>query len=208
MNTRIAVITAGILLAGACAASADTVYLKNGTKIDGQITKDTGYSVQIKVGDTYKSYYINEIERVERDKDKVEAGDPAMLALQTGKAEELTDQKKQLVLRFLEANGVRESIGRMFQQLLADVPPESRESYRRVFKSEEVIDRLVPLYAKYYTSAELKELIVFYRGPVGQKILSATPYLVNDTMTEMTKYFQEKSQSASELPVPQKKSAK
>jgi uncharacterized protein len=43
--------------------------------------------------------------------------------------------------------------------------------------------RMVPLYAKYFTPAEVRELIAFYQSPLGQKSLSVMPALMQDAMT-------------------------
>lgn len=39
-----------------------------------------------------------------------------------------------------------------------------------------------PLYDKYFTEAELKDLIAFYKSPTGRKLLHATPQLTQAAM--------------------------
>ena len=47
---------------------------------------------------------------------------------------------------------------------------------------EDMIDEMVPLYASNYTTAEIKELTVFYRSPLGRKMLAVTPRLTTESM--------------------------
>lgn len=39
-----------------------------------------------------------------------------------------------------------------------------------------------PIYDKYYTTDELKELVVFYKTPLGQKSISILPSIMQDSM--------------------------
>ncbi len=43
-----------------------------------------------------------------------------------------------------------------------------------------VLNLSVPLYAKYFSDAEIRELIAFYQTPVGRKLVSVNPQLLND----------------------------
>ena len=47
---------------------------------------------------------------------------------------------------------------------------------------DDMIAEMVPLYTTYYTTAEIKELTVFYRSPLGRKMLSVTPRLTAESM--------------------------
>jgi hypothetical protein len=47
----------------------------------------------------------------------------------------------------------------------------------------ELIDQIAVIYATNFTVAEMKELIEFYRGPVGQKFLSKGPVIAQQSMT-------------------------
>jgi hypothetical protein len=42
--------------------------------------------------------------------------------------------------------------------------------------------KMIPLYAKYFTAEDIKGLIAFYQGPLGQKSLSVMPALMQDAM--------------------------
>ena len=47
---------------------------------------------------------------------------------------------------------------------------------------DEMIAEMVPLYARTYTTAEIRQLAAFYKSPLGQKMLAATPKLMAESM--------------------------
>jgi uncharacterized protein len=96
-------------------------------------------------------------------------------------------------LRLIEATGVRENMRITFNQVLSQVPQEDRAKYEVLLQVEDLLKRIVPIYAKYYTEDELVQILSFYRSPAGTKYLQATPQIVNDSVKEALKYFNEKS---------------
>jgi hypothetical protein len=63
------------------------------------------------------------------------------------------------------------------------------------FQSKDLTTRLinlsVPLYDKYFSDAEIKELIAFYQTPAGQKLVSVNPKLLSDVQQGAQKLGQE-----------------
>lgn len=55
--------------------------------------------------------------------------------------------------------------------------------------SETMQEVFFPLYDKYFTEDELKELIAFYKSPVGQKSISVTPSLLAEAMDISNRLF-------------------
>jgi hypothetical protein len=47
-------------------------------------------------------------------------------------------------------------------------------------RSSEVIQNFVVLYAQRFTEAELKQIVAFYRSPVGKKLLTDEPSVMDD----------------------------
>jgi len=185
MKTIIACVFLILLCAGT--SFADVIYLKNGQKVRGEIFQETGYSYKVKVNGVPTTYYINEVEKV------IKGDEPAApVSAGTAAPAAVSDAKKELVLRLLDANGSRQSMVRIFNQIIGKLPEKDRPAAQAILKVDEVINHLVPVYAKYYTEADLKELIVFYRSPVGAKQVQNTPQLMEEVMQEVTKYFQTK----------------
>ena len=48
--------------------------------------------------------------------------------------------------------------------------------------SDELIAKMVPLYAKRFTEADLDALLAFYRSPIGRKTVEAMPALMQESM--------------------------
>lgn len=55
--------------------------------------------------------------------------------------------------------------------------------------SETMEQVFFPLYDKYFTESELKELVAFYKSPIGQKSISVTPALLNEAMEISNRLF-------------------
>jgi len=66
--------------------------------------------------------------------------------------------------------------------LLAKAKTLFQTTMSRLLDYEEMVDLQAGLLAKYYTAAELKELIRFYGSPLGQKSLRITPEVMKDVM--------------------------
>jgi len=66
------------------------------------------------------------------------------------------------------------------------VLPGAAEAINRMFRDPALLDDMMaeigPLYARNYSVAELKELAVFYRTPLGQKMLALSPRLAAESM--------------------------
>ena len=55
---------------------------------------------------------------------------------------------------------------------------------------EESIERMVPIYAKYYTPDEIRQITAFYKTPVGAKSLTVMPQVINESMQAGFAIFQ------------------
>ncbi len=163
-------------------AFADTIYLKNGQEISGEIYKEDKYAVKIRVNGKPRTVYRQRIERIKRGGESP-SGEPQ---------EVISEQKKELILRLLEANGTRDHIRGIFMQIITQAPEEAREEARALLKPDEMIQHLIPIYDTYYTKEELQELIRFYKSPTGRKHLETIPKIMEDTLREAVTYFKEK----------------
>lgn len=64
------------------------------------------------------------------------------------------------------------------------------ESFWKEFQAEiektsetRLIDMFVDIYFKYFTESDLKEIIAFYKTPIGQKLLHNNPAIIKDAMS-------------------------
>ena len=172
-------------------AFADLIYLKDGRKISGKIFAEKKYSVKINVKGVPYTYYVNEIEKIEK-KDLINDATPESEAGGRRLLEEIPESKRELIVRLLEANGARESMNRIFLRILADAPEGTQEELKALLVPDEIILRLVPVYDAHYSDKEIQELLLFYKSPTGGKLLSTTTVIMEETMAEVANYFKDK----------------
>ncbi len=195
---RLIFLIACVLILFPATGMADVIYLKNGKAVQGVIYQEGKYSVKMRVGKKGipKTFYRKEIDRVVRE-DKEKAAEEALLkkAMET-----ISDSKRELIERLLDANGARESMQNVFTQIIQRAPEEGRDDVRALLRVDEVIEELIPVYAKYFTETDLRELIAFYKSPTGRKHLDSVPKIIEDTMKVTTKYFKDKVASLDKAP--------
>ena len=63
---------------------------------------------------------------------------------------------------------------------------------------DELIDEIVPLYARHFTVAEINQLSAFYKTPVGQKMIATMPAVMNEAMQISQKVMMPRVQIAIE----------
>jgi hypothetical protein len=54
---------------------------------------------------------------------------------------------------------------------------------RQRAEHDRVVDRLIPIYSKYLTKEDVRELTDFYRSPVGKKLVKVTPTISLESAT-------------------------
>jgi len=62
------------------------------------------------------------------------------------------------------------------------VPAQFWESFMNEVHEEDLMDQIVPIYAKYYTDDEIKGLIAFYESPLGVKVISVLPSVMQESV--------------------------
>ena len=126
----------------------------------------------------------------------------ALISITPVAAEELTEQKKQLIDEMMTITGVANSttlFARAFidqysnilkktqpdidPQAFAIIKDETLAVMREQVEKEGIIQKMYhPIYHKYLTEADLRELIAFYQTPVGQKMVTTMPLIVQESM--------------------------
>lgn len=100
-------------------------------------------------------------------------------------AQDVSDAYKSQLYEMLTVSGSLEGAHQMVSQMLALVkqqqPGMPEEKLRQVEEvlNGKLVDRMVdlyaPIYAKYLTLDDLKQIVAFYQTPVGKKWGEATP---------------------------------
>ncbi len=100
-----------------------------------------------------------------------------------------TSSMKEDVIRLLE---VTESIALSKQMLLPmldtlsqtnpEIPQEIWKRLYDSFDADLIISEIVPLYLKYFTHEDIKNMLDFYTSPTGEKTIEIMPALIQESM--------------------------
>lgn len=91
-------------------------------------------------------------------------------------------------------------IQRRSQENPDQLTPQTLAMMREWFKAEfskalqapdGPLDRMAPIYMKYYTHEEVRQLIRFYQSDLGSKVVAVTPFLMQESSVMMQAWFQE-----------------
>lgn len=86
---------------------------------------------------------------------------------------------------------VMEAMTVQFKQVLPEVPTEFWNEAMKEFNSDALVELIIPIYKKYFTADEIKQLIAFYKTPLGQKVTSTLPAITQESMEAGQKWGQE-----------------
>lgn len=103
--------------------------------------------------------------------------------------------KRILILKFIDVFGTRQALTNNFAMMLKQISKEKPDEAQKIsdrVKVDEIIERLLPIYDRNFTSEDLKTFIAFYGSAEGQKLISTIPELMKESVQESVKYMQEK----------------
>jgi hypothetical protein len=130
-----------------------------------------------------------------------------LLACGTSVADELTEEKRADIQRLMEMTGAANLARQMASaaasqigQMIRKSKPQTPQRAIDVLPAEigavydahmtEFTAMLVPIYDKYFTAGEIKEMIAFYSTPLGRKTVSVLPQLSLEAMEAGQKWGQ------------------
>jgi hypothetical protein len=67
--------------------------------------------------------------------------------------------------------------------LFPNAPAKFWTDFAKEAKADDLVEQIVPIYDKYLSEPEIRDLIKFYESPVGKKLVSVQPQLVQESMT-------------------------
>jgi len=98
--------------------------------------------------------------------------------------------EKAPVIKLLEAMNIDQTMSQTIDAIAKtpayaamDIPKEVWDEFKKEFNSQNLMDQLASIYAKYYTEEEIIQLTEFYESPIGQKTIQVTPQLMGESMT-------------------------
>lgn len=86
-------------------------------------------------------------------------------------------------------NAMKEGAERSFRELMPNPTPKQLEALRGVIDGamsdmplDEMVEATVAVYRRHLTKSDVEEMIRFYAGPVGQKVLHEQPKMLEESM--------------------------
>lgn len=108
---------------------------------------------------------------------------PARAAAPEGKARE-ADIRKLMALSGAGQLGAQ--MAQQLMQALRPMVPDAPESFWNEFSArvhpDDIVDLVVPIYAKHFTAEDVKNLIAFYESPTGRKLTNVQPVILQESM--------------------------
>ena len=75
-----------------------------------------------------------------------------------------------------------------FKQSMPNVPAEFWDGISKKVDVDEMVELIVPIYAKYFSHDEIRELIKFYQSPLGKKLTKVLPDVTRESMAAGQKW--------------------
>ena len=94
------------------------------------------------------------------------------------------DVRKMLVVTGVGEMGVQvvNQLLSSFKQSVPQVPEEFWTRFASKVDGDGLIELVIPIYAKHFTHDEIKELLAFYETPIGKKLISTQPAMLQESM--------------------------
>lgn len=102
------------------------------------------------------------------------------------------------IKRLLEITNMRSLSRQILNQVFVamkgqypQVPQKFWDTFMAEIKPDDMINEFIPLYSKYFSNEEIKQMIAFYQTPLGQKTLSVMPQLSSESTAIGLRYGKE-----------------
>ena len=69
-----------------------------------------------------------------------------------------------------------------FKKSYPNVPEEFWNSFLKELNSDVLINMIIPIYDKYYSESEIKELTEFYQSALWKKVIATMPQIMQESM--------------------------
>lgn len=97
--------------------------------------------------------------------------------------------KRADILKMMQMTGAGnlgvQVMDQMFAAMSGNMTPEQKktlEEIRKEVNPNELVELVLPVYDKYFTQDEIREIIKFYESPVGKKTIQNMPSLMREAM--------------------------
>jgi uncharacterized protein len=100
---------------------------------------------------------------------------------------QISDEKRKEIEKMVRLTGMEKQMNQLKVQAIAalrtrnlDLPEGFWARVEEKMDMHQLIEKMVPVYDGYYSTEELKAVNAFYESPVGQKVLSTTPKIIQE----------------------------
>lgn len=107
-------------------------------------------------------------------------------------------EKVNNIKQLLAITGAANLSQQIITQLLAglkaqypQVPQKAWDTFQEEFKADNLLNQLIPIYSKYYSNEEIKQIIAFYQTPIGQKTIAVLPQITQESIIIGQRYGME-----------------
>jgi hypothetical protein len=174
---------------------AEFVHFKDGKVIEGEIIEQNDRTLKMYVDGALKRFYMKDIDRVAKDDVPDEPGAtklPSLLTtIDTSEYVDISYEKKKLILLYMEASGMKNHMETNLRGVLKGAPKDKKGQYKSLFDTTKIMGKLIPVYDKYFTEEELRQLVEFYDGPLRKKEIKVAPAIMQETSIKTLQYFTE-----------------
>ena len=104
----------------------------------------------------------------------------------------LSEDKRTLVIELLQLVNAKKQSQQVLDSMIQTMPLDVQATFKEALNADEMLKLVIPVYERYLTVDDLKNVIVFYRSPAGKKLLEAQPKIMKESMIVMKVYVQKK----------------
>jgi hypothetical protein len=101
-----------------------------------------------------------------------------------------SNSKTEKIKQLLELSGSGKMGVQIMNQMISTfktshsaINDEFWEELKKEVKAEDFENMILPIYDKYYSESDIDQLIVFYNSPIGKKMISTMPQVMQESMT-------------------------
>ena len=96
-------------------------------------------------------------------------------------------KKKEVTVRAVIAASGGDKLGEQVVDQMGALLKDSVGSafwkkFRGKVRTQELVDMVVPIYARHFTQEELEQLLAFYQSPIGKRFVEEQPLLLRESM--------------------------
>ncbi len=97
--------------------------------------------------------------------------------------------KIQKINQLLELTGSGKMAIQMMDQIMGSLKTTHSKTsedflkeFKKEVKAEDLTNMIIPIYDKHYTESDIDQLIAFYNSPIGKKMISTMPQVIQESM--------------------------